>query len=633
MHTLSRCLSGLALVAPTLLWATPPHYDHVVIVVEENRYIGQIIGDRVNCPYLNTLADGGVSFSDMYALVHPSQPNYLHLFSGSAQSVTDDSTPAGIPFTTANFGAALRAKGVSFLTYNDGLPTAGDFTNSYSSSTTTKYRRKHCPWTNWMTTATPLSSVQIAPSVHLQFTSFPTSANYASLPAVSYVIPDQDHDMHDGSRAAGDAWLQTNMGAYATWATTHNSLLIVTWDEDDYGNDNRIATIFYGAHLKNGSTDANAWTLHNITRTLEDMHGTTHSGRMAQVKPIYGVFDTDFPTRFTSLRQGLNGYTGVVDTFIHADAPDAAAGTVEDLSVDGDYGTATGIQPAQSLIRYDSLFGSGVNQVPAGGSIVSAKLFLFTGTGTSNESAARMDLFRMNTAWSGASTWNTLVGGVTTDGTNAAATATFTGYASTTEALGTPIIFDVTDDVNLWRTGTINNGWVVQTEPGGTDGWVWKSSEAAADVTRRPRLDLTWLSGFQTWASSYALPGNTTLTAGDADADGLNLIIEYAFGLNPTLATRKLLDASNTPALPLVTPTGTTPATRFLQVEYLRRKNPSAYGLTYTPQFGASTTTFLDATTPETVTSVDATWERVLVKDAIAPATRRFGRVKITLVP
>ena len=41
--------------------AAPPRYDHVVIVMEENRTLGQIVGDTVDAPYLTSLASGGVS--------------------------------------------------------------------------------------------------------------------------------------------------------------------------------------------------------------------------------------------------------------------------------------------------------------------------------------------------------------------------------------------------------------------------------------------------------------------------------------------------------------------------------------------------------------------------------------------
>ena len=54
---------------------------------------------------------------------------------------------------------------------------------------------------------------------------------------VAFVIPTQANDMHDGTSpdniTQADTWLQSNLGVYATWATTHNSLLIVTWDLGD----------------------------------------------------------------------------------------------------------------------------------------------------------------------------------------------------------------------------------------------------------------------------------------------------------------------------------------------------------------------------------------------------------------
>src|SRR5580765_3500866 len=72
-------LSAFAL--PWVLPAAPPRYDHVVIVMEENRTAGQVVGDLVNAPYITSLANGGVSLGSMFAIEHPSQPNYLQLFS------------------------------------------------------------------------------------------------------------------------------------------------------------------------------------------------------------------------------------------------------------------------------------------------------------------------------------------------------------------------------------------------------------------------------------------------------------------------------------------------------------------------------------------------------------------------
>ena len=81
----------------------------------------------------------------------------------------------------------------------------------------------------------------------LPFSAFPAPSNYASLPTVSMVIPNLDNDMHDGSIAQGDQWLYQNLSQYASWARANNSLLILTWDEDDNTSRNQIPTVIYGA--------------------------------------------------------------------------------------------------------------------------------------------------------------------------------------------------------------------------------------------------------------------------------------------------------------------------------------------------------------------------------------------------
>jgi acid phosphatase len=102
---------------------------------------------------------------------------------------------------------------------------------------------------------------------------------------VSFVIPNLCHDMHDCSVSTGDSWLRTKLGSYADWAPTHNSVLIVTTDEDDESAGNRIPTIFYGAHVKVGRYST-PYDHYHLLRTIEDMYGTAHAGNAASVAPI-----------------------------------------------------------------------------------------------------------------------------------------------------------------------------------------------------------------------------------------------------------------------------------------------------------------------------------------------------------
>ena len=270
-------VAGLAVAAqPARAAGGVPKYDHVVLVMEENHSYSDIIGDTADAPYINnTLAAGGALFTQSFAIEHPSEPNYLDLFSGSNQGVTDDSCPHTI--SSANEGAQLIAAGDTFAGYSEGLPSAGS-----TACTSGAYARKHVPWANF-------SNVPAADNQ--PFTSFPGSANYASLPTVSWVIPDLNDDMHDGTIAQGDTWLKNHLDAYAQWAKTHNSLLVVTWDEDDYSQSNQIPTIFYGAGIKAGQYSETI-NHYNVLRTIEDMYGLPYAGNASSATPITDVFST-----------------------------------------------------------------------------------------------------------------------------------------------------------------------------------------------------------------------------------------------------------------------------------------------------------------------------------------------------
>ena len=99
-----------------------PRPDHVVIVIEENHSYSEIIGSSA-APYINSLAAQGALFTQSYAITHPSQPNYLDIFSGFNQGVTDDSCPHY--FSTDNLGLYLLNASLTFAGYSEGLPSVG----------------------------------------------------------------------------------------------------------------------------------------------------------------------------------------------------------------------------------------------------------------------------------------------------------------------------------------------------------------------------------------------------------------------------------------------------------------------------------------------------------------------------
>ena len=72
----------------------------------ENHAYSEVIGNAA-APYLNQLARQGAVFTHSYAITHPSEPNYLALFSGSTHGVTADSCP--VELTAPNLAADLIA--------------------------------------------------------------------------------------------------------------------------------------------------------------------------------------------------------------------------------------------------------------------------------------------------------------------------------------------------------------------------------------------------------------------------------------------------------------------------------------------------------------------------------------------
>ncbi|MFE2428367.1 alkaline phosphatase family protein [Streptomyces sp. NPDC059373] len=251
-----------------------PTPDHTVVVVFENHAYSQVIGSS-SAPYINSLKTGGANLTASYAETHPSQPNYFALFSGATQGITDDSCYTPGFSSAANLGSELIAAGQTWGSYNESLPSAGSTTCSSGN-----YAQKHDPWFGFSNVPTS--------SAHT-FAQFPT--DYTTLPKVSFVVPNLCSDMHDCSVATGDTWLQNNLSAYATWAKAHNSLLVVTFDEDNRLSGNKIPTVFYGQSVTAGSSSSTTYNHYNLLRTLEDMAGlSAHAGNSASASDITGIW-------------------------------------------------------------------------------------------------------------------------------------------------------------------------------------------------------------------------------------------------------------------------------------------------------------------------------------------------------
>ncbi|MDD2776450.1 MAG: alkaline phosphatase family protein [Gallionella sp.] len=269
------CCTLALLLSVTLTHAEAlPRPDHVVVVIEENRGYSQIMDSKNSHSYIHALAKRGMLFTQSFGTSHPSQPNYLAFFSGSTQGIT---TNECLPFVlkTDNLASALLDKGVTFVSYADGLPQVGDTVCADGA-----YRRKHNPIVNWQ-------GARVSAELNQRFADFPQ--DFATLPTVSLVVPNQDHDMHDGSFETADAWLKTHIDPYVEWAFKHNSLLILTWDEDDYHQENHIVTLLVGPMVQTGISDQKI-NHYNVLRTLLDFYQATPMGESKKAAAINGIW-------------------------------------------------------------------------------------------------------------------------------------------------------------------------------------------------------------------------------------------------------------------------------------------------------------------------------------------------------
>jgi len=70
---------------------------------------------------IHALAKRGMLFTNSYGVTHPSQPNYLALFSGSTQGITSNTCP--FTFDTGNLATVLLDAGLSFAARSNASST------------------------------------------------------------------------------------------------------------------------------------------------------------------------------------------------------------------------------------------------------------------------------------------------------------------------------------------------------------------------------------------------------------------------------------------------------------------------------------------------------------------------------
>ena len=173
-----------------------------------------------------------------------------------------------------------------------------------------------------------------------------------------------------------------------------------------------------------------------------------------------------------SFRQGSDGYSAAVDTYVGAASPAEAHGADQALRIDSDFPGGSG-SAAQGLLRFGDIFGPQPGQLPPGVEIERAWLELETTN--AGDGAA---IYRMLQPWSELSVWSDFGGDGIQPGVESvsALQADVVGVGGTVEV-------DVTDSLAAWSLDpSSNNGWAFL--PVGSDGWQFASSDSGASAPK-----------------------------------------------------------------------------------------------------------------------------------------------------
>jgi len=323
-----------------------PHYDHIFVIVEENKGYATVL-DRGYAPNISRLAKTYGMATQMFAEVHPSEANYVALLGGDTFGIHDDdawycsanstqpnckgSDVANFPvhlIDGPNLASQLRAKGLKWRAYLQDLPAPGSlaiFSEETPTAPPALYAAKHTGFTNF-------ASVHHDPDLTSElvgFDAFFTDLKSSNMPAFALIVPNQCNEMHgiDSSKAPADCAkgddglvhrgdavvgdLVASIQASPVWKSG-NTAIVITWDEDgkadrvpgskqaccvvDASNPGggHIPTIVIANHGPRGLSDATEYDHYNLLRTIEDAFGLGHlrhaaDPAIAPMTPLFAI--------------------------------------------------------------------------------------------------------------------------------------------------------------------------------------------------------------------------------------------------------------------------------------------------------------------------------------------------------
>jgi phospholipase C len=146
------------------------------------------------------------------------------------------------------------------------------------------------------------------------FTNLADDIANKKVPQFVFITPDTCHDGHDNPCSGGapgglvslDAWLSKHGPALVKYVYSHNSLLLITFDEGSNtdasgcctggpggsaGVGGRVGLVALGPHVKGGQTVSTKYDHVSMLRAIEDLFGISdHLGNASTASPMSDIF-------------------------------------------------------------------------------------------------------------------------------------------------------------------------------------------------------------------------------------------------------------------------------------------------------------------------------------------------------
>jgi hypothetical protein len=270
--------------------AAPPVYDHVVVLMDENWGSADLVRSATT-PFLTQLARQCGNETNFHAAIRPSQRNYMAATSGIA-------SPVGATVASENIFSQLQGAGRTWASYLESMPAP------CSGLSRNFYKPGHNPAFYYSNLRGPAGTC-VRNDLPLD-TALPKAIAADSLPAYSWITPNECHNFHwvagcpDPSSArtkAGDTWLAglvpqlTAMPSYRAGRT----LIILTFDEGSGSGANgvdctspayyrtspgcNIPAVVLSPYIPPGTTDGTDLNLYSLLATTQDVLGVPRLGR------------------------------------------------------------------------------------------------------------------------------------------------------------------------------------------------------------------------------------------------------------------------------------------------------------------------------------------------------------------